>query len=171
MIYRDTQDLIDAIKPYCSLDTLSISTENRDWRGKLYRSDLVWILEKYFVGFEVFDNEIRVQYFEDHVHLEQWTEEDKTSHVREAKELLIKLFTYPIVKREVFKGKRRIKYEYFFINDEGERERVNGPWFIGLFGLSLRKETVREKVFKYSLANHDFEPFNPSLNIDDQEQG
>lgn len=164
MIYKETQELIDAIKPYCSLDSLSISTENKDWKGKPYQSDLVWILQKHFVGFEVFDDEIRVQYFEDHIHLEQWTETDKTSHVNEAKELLIKLFTYPIVKREVFKGRRRIKYEYFFINDDGERERVNGPWFIGLFFLSFKKDTIKEKIFKYSLENHDFELFDPSEN-------
>jgi len=162
MLYKDTQDLIDAIKPYCSLDTLYISTDNRDWRGKPYQSDLVWILKKHHIGFEVFEDEVRIQYFEDHIHFSQWSEQDTTSHIKEAKETLINIFTLPIIIQEIYIGNKRTRYEYFFIDHEGKRESINGPWILRLFFFRRKKKVIKESTFKYSVQTHDFELINYS---------
>ena len=65
MNFEITNELIDTIKPYTENATVTISTDNKDWKGRDYKSDFVTIDEKNNVGFEVFDNEIIVFYFTD----------------------------------------------------------------------------------------------------------
>ena len=62
MNFEITNELIDTIKPYTENVTVKISTDNKDWKGRDYKSDFVTFDEKNNVGFEVFDNEIIVFY-------------------------------------------------------------------------------------------------------------
>ena len=75
MNFEITNELIDTIKPYTENVTVKISTDNKDWKGRDYKSDFVTIDEKNNVGFEVFDNEIIVFYFTDHYHFEDYSSE------------------------------------------------------------------------------------------------
>jgi len=165
MIYKDTQDLIDAIRPFCNVEKLSLSTENIDWRGRPYKSDLVRINPKYHVVFEVFDIETQIGFFDDHIHFENYSSGDKEdrSYVPRAKEFLVKLFTLPIVKREVYKGKRCVRYEYFFITPEGKREHTAGIMVLKLLTLPFQRKTIKETTVKYQLASDNFESFDPGL--------
>ena len=63
MNFEITNKLIDTIKPYMGNATLTISTDNKDWKGRDYKSDFVTLDKKNNVGFEVFDNEIILFYF------------------------------------------------------------------------------------------------------------
>ena len=75
MNFEITNELIDTIKPYTENATITISTENNDWKGRAYKSDFITIDDKNNVGFEVFDNEIIVFYFTDHYHFEDYSSE------------------------------------------------------------------------------------------------
>jgi len=164
MNFQDTQDLIDAIKPYCDLSTLSISIDNKDWRGRSYTSDLVRILEKHHVGFEVYDIEIIIFYFDDHIHFEDWISGDITdrSYVARAKEYLVKLFTLPIQKVEVYKGRKLMRFKYRFIQPNNTEAHMAGTTSLHLFANPLSRKTTRVTRVKYSRLTHDFEPFDPS---------
>jgi hypothetical protein len=161
MNHQDTQDLIDAIKPFCSLETLSISTENLDWKGRPYQSDWVNILKKHNICFEVFENEIIIQFFDDHVRFENWTSDDKTdrSYFSYAKEFLINLFTQPIRKVEVYRGNRLMRFKYMFIMQDGKEESMAGTMCLHLFSNPFSRKTTKETIVKYRRKNNDFEPF------------
>lgn len=75
MNFETTTQLIDILKPHIVAGKITTSTENKAWKGRSYKSDYVTIDERNNVGFEVFDNEIIVFYFTDHVHFENYTSE------------------------------------------------------------------------------------------------
>lgn len=75
MINGLTAILLDELKPYIENSIVDISTENKDWRNRDYKSDLVTIDAKNQVCFEVFDNEIIAYYFIDRYHFEDYTSE------------------------------------------------------------------------------------------------
>ena len=51
MNFEITKELIDTINPYTENVTVKISTDNKDWKGRDYKSDFVTIDEKNNVGF------------------------------------------------------------------------------------------------------------------------
>ena len=73
MNFKITNELIDTIKPYTENAIITLSTDNKDWKDRDYKSDFVTIDEKNNFGFEVFDNEIIVFYFTDHYHFEDYS--------------------------------------------------------------------------------------------------
>ena len=73
MNFETTAILLDELKTYIENSIVDISTENKDWRNRDYKSDLVTIDAENQVGFEVFDNEIIVYYFTDHYHFEDYS--------------------------------------------------------------------------------------------------
>ena len=46
MNFEITNELIDTIKPYMGNATLTISTDNKDWKGRDYKSDFVTLDKK-----------------------------------------------------------------------------------------------------------------------------
>lgn len=52
MNFEITQQLLDAISPYYDLDNITVSTENKVWKGSPYQTDFVTLIEKNNVLFE-----------------------------------------------------------------------------------------------------------------------
>jgi len=129
MNYDITQLLLDAISLYCDLSCITVSTENKDWKGRHYLSDVVTLVEKNNVRFEVFDKEIIVSYFTDHVHFEDYSFELKDGEpnfVIRVKEFLVQLFSLPVRHMEVYKGTKLIYEKYFFVKTNNEEECISG---------------------------------------------
>ena len=129
MNYDITQSLLDAISPYCDLDNISVSTENKVWKGSPYQTDFVTLIEKNNVHFKVFDNEIIISYFTDHKHFEDYTfelEDGEPDFAARAKEFLVLLFTLPIRHTEVYKGTKLLSEKHYFAHPGGEEHCISG---------------------------------------------
>ena len=55
MNFKITNELIDTIKPYTENAIITLSTANKDWKDRDYKSDFVTIDERNNFGFEVFN--------------------------------------------------------------------------------------------------------------------
>ena len=127
MNYDVTKDIIDALKPYINTSDFIISTENEDWRGRTYKSDFITIDSKNNVHFEVFDNQIIVSFFSDHIHFQKDSESGNDfSFINDAKEFLIKLFTLKIRREVTFKGSKIVSERYLFVNPNGTTDCPSG---------------------------------------------
>ncbi len=76
MNFKTTAELLEALNPFIKNANITVSSENKSWRNRSYKSDYITIDEKNDVGIEVFDNEITVFYFTDHCHFEDCSYED-----------------------------------------------------------------------------------------------
>lgn len=163
MNHKATEKILNAIRPFCDLNDILISTENKDWRGRNYKSDYVTIIKRHNIGFEVFDNEIIAFYFTDHCHFEDYssTTEDDADYVTRAIDFLTRLFTLPIRYVKVTRGKRVKREEYFFVMQNGQEESMSGPC-IRLFGGNpfLRKITTKVN-WQYDKTAGDFINYTP----------
>jgi hypothetical protein len=121
MNYKVTEKILNNIRPVCDLSNIFISTENKDWRGRTYKSDYVTIIKHHNIGFEVSDNEIIVFFFTDYCHFEDYssTNENDEDYTTRAIDFLTRLFTLPIRYVKVTKGKMVKREEYFFILRNG----------------------------------------------------
>ena len=54
MNFEITTELLETIKSYIEKANTTIATENKDWKGRTYKSDFITIDDKNNVGFEVF---------------------------------------------------------------------------------------------------------------------
>lgn len=128
MNYCETQKLLDIIYKYLPAESLFVQTENTDWRGRKYKSDFVNVLESDNIGFEVFENEIIIFYFTDHVHFEDYTldGEPEKNYTERAESFLKKLFTLPIERCYTKKGDKVVRDESFFVVSETEKESCTG---------------------------------------------
>ena len=136
MNYPITSELLEIINSYVPREKCAISTENRDWRGKAYRSDLVTIDEKNHVGFEVLENEIIVFYFTEHHHIEDYTadlEAGEPNYAERAKAFLHDLFTCRITQVKQYRGNTLTSEKYLFIHPDGTEECPAGPWVHSLW--------------------------------------
>lgn len=129
MNYTATQELLDIAKTYCSPSGITISTENKDWKGRPYRSDFVTLIKKQNIHFEVFDNEIIIGYFSDHIHFEDFSSDLKggdPNYIERAKEFLTQLLTLPIQHIEKYKGRTLVKEKYCFVLPDGREDCISG---------------------------------------------
>lgn len=154
MNFEATLVLLETLKPYLENSVVDISTENKDWRNRAYKSDFVTVDSKNHVGFEVFDNEIIVFYFTDHYHFEDYTselEEGDEDYVERAKCFLKELFEYKIRHVEYYKGKTLSSEKYFVTYNDGREEKcITNTWyglskFINPFG----KRTVKSTTWQF----------------------
>ena len=132
MNFEITNELIDTIKPYTENVTVKISTDNKDWKGRDYKSDFVTIDEKNNVGFEVFDNEIIVFYFTDYYHFEDYSselEDGEDDYIKRAKDFLIELFENQIKYIEIYRGKKLATEKYYLVYSDNSEERIGGTWW------------------------------------------
>lgn len=120
--YEQTTELLDAIKPLCNIDSATSTTE---------KSDFVTLEAEHNVGFEVFENEIIIFYFKDHVHFEDYSserEEGEPDYVERAKDFLVNLFTKEIRIEEYYKKDELVKDCYYFVTSEGD-EYIGGTYW------------------------------------------
>jgi len=148
--FEITSELLETIKPYIENVDITITTENRDWKGRDYKSDFVTIDEKNNVGFEVFDNEIIVFYFTDHYHFEDYSselEDGEDDYRKRAKDFLIELFENEIKYIEIYRGKKLATEKYYILYSDNTEERIGGTWwglerFLNPFAKTIEKTTV-----------------------------
>lgn len=150
MNFEITTELLETIKSYIEKANTTIATENKDWKGRNYKSDFVTIDEKNNVGFEVFDNEIIVFYFTDHYHFEDYSSElqdGDDNYIKRAKDFLNELFENQIKYIEIYKGKKLATEKYYFIYSDNTEERIGGTWwglerFLNPFAKKIEKTTI-----------------------------
>lgn len=147
MNYPTTELLLDEMQNYFDIDDFSIVTESKDYRGRPYRSDFVTLIEKQNVRFEVFDNEIIVSYFTDHVHFEDYTSELSDSdpdYIHRAIDFLKNLFTLPLKRYDYYKANKLIKDKYCFIKSDGTEEFIGGCWYglVSFFNPFAKKKLI-----------------------------
>lgn len=137
MNYQTTKLLLNDLKEYFSIEEIEISAKNGDFKGKQYKSDLVTLIENQDVCFEVFDNEIIVFFFTNHLHFEDHSsglKEGDPDYIQRAREYLKRLFTLPLRKYDTYKGKKLSCERYYFILPDGTEEQAGGVLY-GLFRL------------------------------------
>ncbi len=161
MNFENANILLEAIKPYTENATITISTENRDWKGRVYNSDFVTIDEKNDVSFEVLDNEIIVFYFTDHVHFEDYSSElddGDDDYVKRAIKFLIELFENQIKYIAIYKGKKIATEKYYMIYPDGRETRIN--YIMHSFANFLNpfaKRTEKTTIYKFDKVKGCFE--------------
>ncbi len=158
MNYITTEKILNALRPVCDLSNISITTENKDWKGRTYKSDYVTIIKTHNIGFEVFDNEIIVFYFTGHCHFEDYssTHKNDEDYISSAIDFLTKLFTLSIRYSKVTRGNKIKREEYFFVMQNGQEESLAGP-SLRLFGgnLFIRK-IATNLTWQYDKESNDF---------------
>lgn len=167
MNYETTSILLEAIRPYLENATVEISTENKDWRGHSYESDLVSIDPVNHVGFEVFENEIIVSFFTDHCHFKNQISElqnGEENYIERAKSFLIELFEHKIQLMECWKGKKLSSEKYYLLCNDGSRKGIGRTWFglvrfINPFG----KKFVRSTTWQFDKAKGIFTTRTPKM--------
>lgn len=151
MNFETTSMLLEGIKPYIENAIVDITTENKDWHNRNYKSDFVSIDAKKHVGFEVFENEIIVFYFTDHYHFEDDSselQEGEENYIERAKSFLKNLFEYKIRHVEFYKEKALSSEKYFILyNDDRGDECIGKTWFgiskfINFFGKKSMHSTI-----------------------------
>lgn len=176
--FETTSILLEFLKPYIDNSIVDISTDNKDWRNREYKSDLVIIDAKNNVGFEVFDNEIIVFYFTDHCHFEDYSSElqsGQDNYIERAKSFLKELFEYKILHVEYYKGKSLYSEKYYIMYIEGrEYECIGKTWFgllkfINPFG----RKAVHSTIWQFDKSNGIFSErplINPERSLINPEQ-
>lgn len=161
MNFTITSELFETIKPYTENVNIAITTENKDWKGRTYKSDFITIDDKNNVGFEVFDNEIIVFYFTDHYHFEDYSSELKDGeddYIKRAKDFLTKLFENRIKYIEIYKGKKLATEKYYLIYSDNTEERIGGTWWgVGRFLNPFAKKTEKTTIYKFNKSKGYFE--------------
>ncbi|MBQ3563459.1 MAG: hypothetical protein IJA21_02490 [Clostridia bacterium] len=161
MNFEITNKLIDTIKPYLENAKITISTANKDWKGRKYKSDFVTIDEKNNVGFEVFENEIIMFYFTDHYHFEDYSSElvdGGDDYVKRAKVFIIELFENKIKYIQVYKGKKLATEKYYIVYSDNTEERIGGTWW-GLARIlnPFAKRAEKTTIYKFNKEKGFFE--------------
>lgn len=138
-----TQTILEALSGLLNRDRLGISTENFDYKGNPSSSDYVTVDKAHTIGFEVFDGETRVDFFDDHRHFGPFYD-GTGDYIQDTVLFLRRLLTSTLVKHEVWKGRVCLRYEWFFLRDDGRKASVAGAWLKPLFALVnpfAKKET------------------------------
>lgn len=164
--FEATAVLLEALKPYIGNAAIAITTENKDWRNRNYKSDFVSVDAENHVGFEVFENEIIVFYFTDHSHFEDYSSElqdGEENYMERAKSFLKELFEYKIRHVEYYKGKTLSSEKYFILyNDGREDECIGNIWFgLSKFINPFGKKTTRSMTWQFDKAKGVFTTRQP----------
>lgn len=135
--HNHTQHLLSALEDLIDIQHAEISSENTDYLGNPSGSDYVLLEKANHIGFEVFSDEIRVDFFDNHTHFGSNyimdPDVDSEGYVRDALTLIRRLLCETLVKHEIYRGRTRIRYEWFFVNADGSKESIGGPWWKPLF--------------------------------------
>lgn len=161
MNFEITSQLLETIKPYTENANITITTENKGWKGRTYKSDFVTLDEKNNVGFEVFDNEIIVFYFTGHYHFEDYSselEDGEDDYIKRAKDFLTKLFENQIKHIEIYKGKKLATEKDYFIYLDNTEERIGATWWgFERFLNPFAKKIEKTNTYKFDKAKGYFE--------------
>ena len=156
MNYHITNNLLDIVYKLAPTSDIKIScTNNKDWRGKEYQSDLVTIDETSHVGFEVFENEIIAYFFSEHHHFEDYSssiDEDEPTFVDRMETFLNDLFTCTIRYEKQYKRKTLISERYVFVHEDLTEECPAGVW---VHGILVRLIPFLRKRTEYKLWKFD----------------
>ncbi len=152
--FETTLVLLEALKPYIGNSVVDISSDNRDWRNRSCKSDLVTIDADNHILFEVFDNEVIVGYFTDHYHFEDYTSElqsGQDNYIERAKNFLKDLFENKLLHVEYNKGKSLYSEKYFIIYHDGrEVECIGNTWFgLKKFINPFGKKSVNSTIWQF----------------------
>ena len=166
MNFETTSTLLKVLKPYIESSIVNISTDNKDWRNRCYKSDFVTIDAKNHVGFEVFDNEVIAFYFTDHYHFEDYSselQEGEDNYIERAKSFLKELFENKIRHVEFYKGKSLSSEKYFIMYHDGrEDECIGNTWFgLSKFINPFGKKTVHSTIWQYDKSKGVFTTRRP----------
>lgn len=166
MNFETTSMLLDTIKPYIMNAVVDITTENRDWRNRKYKSDFVCFDAKNNVGFEVFDNEIMAFYFTDHCHFEDYSselQEGEENYIERAKSFLKDLLEYKIRHVEYYKGKTLSSEKYFILYNDGRGDECIGNAWFGLskFINPFAKKSIHSTTWQFDKSKGVFTTRQP----------
>lgn len=158
LILSQLTDLID-------IGQVEISTNNTDYLGLPSGSDYVLLEKQHHIGFEVFEDEIRVDFFDDHTHYGRNYDFDENAsmeeYVSQAVACLQRIFTQTLVKMETFRGyKQIIKYEWFFLCPDGRKESIAGVMYAHLFSFRnpFKKKICLQSNWRYHKESGTFVP-------------
>ena len=118
-IYPVTQELL-GLAENLGCGNISLSTENRDWQGRVGYWDLVTLIDAQNVGFSVDSGEIVIRYFSDHVHFGE-------ADFREAGTFLTRLLTCPLRRVQKYRGRGLAAEKYTLLLPDGQ-EVSGGGW-------------------------------------------
>lgn len=166
MNFKTTSVLLESIKHYIINSTINISTENKDWRNRKYKSDFVTIDDKNNIGFEVLENEIIVFYFTDHTHFEDYTsksQDGKDNYIERAKTFLKELFEHKIQHIEYYKGKSLFSEKYFLLYNNGNDNKCIGNILHSLFKIinPFAKKSTRLTIWQFDISKGIFTTRQP----------
>lgn len=153
--HAHTQHLLSGLEDLVDIQRAQITTENTDYLGNPSGSDYVLLEKANRIGFEVFSQEIRVDYFDDHTHFgvnyAVDSDESPDGYVRDALALIRRLLSETLIQHEIFRGNTRIRYEWFFMNADGSKESIGGPWLKPLFTFAnpFRKKRHQQSRWRY----------------------
>lgn len=168
MNYETTSLLLDTLKPYIENSIVDISTENKDWRNRNYKSDLVTIDAENQVGFEVFANEIIVYYFTDHCHFEDYSSElqdGQEDYIERAKSFLKEFFEYRIRHIEYYKGRSLSSEKYYIMYGDGRKDECIGNTWFGFSKLinPFGKKSVKSTTWQFDKSKGIFTTRQPKI--------
>ena len=146
VIRENTEQILHALDEWIDTSLVEIETRNADSCGHKTNSDYV-ILEKCnHIGFEVFSNEIRVDYFGNHTHFGR-DNTISTEYTQQAIDFLRAIFSRTLVKMETYRGHKQIRYEWFVLSADGRKEWIGSHWneplfpFVNPFRRKTHKQT------------------------------
>lgn len=153
------------------MQDIAISTDNKDWKGRPYQSDLVTLIKKDNVFFEVFEDEIIISFLSTHVHFENYSfglKAGEPDFVIRAKEFLKQLFTLPIRHEAVYKGKKLKREKYSFAHPDGQGESLSGVIvYLSFIPYLFAKKRTQFTTWNYDKKHNRFtttQPWKPSPN-------
>lgn len=153
--HENTKHLLSALEDLIDIRHVEITTDNKGYPGRPSDYDCVLLEKEKKISFEVFDKEIVVYFFDDHTHFYADFNED---YFQEAIDCLRLLFSQTLVKIETFRGRVRTRYEWFFLQKNGRKDSIAGPWLAPLFTFvnPFRRKTYRESRWKYHRGTETF---------------
>lgn len=147
---KETQYILDSISNLIDISKAEISTENLDYKGRKYISDFVILNKSDNIGFEVFEDEIRVFYLREHTHIGVIYGMKETEIVEDAVDLIKKVLTSKLKYIQVFKGKKLLKEShYFLINDLWEKQSTTSYSLVNCIN-PFAKKTIKETEWEFS---------------------
>lgn len=154
MNYKTTSQLLEAMDTFIDKSKISISTDNKDWKNRDYKSDFVMIDDKSNVGFEVFDNEIIVYYFTGHYHFNDYNLENEydNNYIKRAEIFLLDLFKKQIKHEQTYKGNSLTSEKYYIIyQDEREDNCIDNAYYTFTNIINcFRKKEITSTIWQYN---------------------
>lgn len=153
--HEATRQILSTLEDLIDIGQVDISAENKDYLGRPSGSDYVTLEKANRIGFEVFADEIRVDFFDDHTHFGRNYNCDEDAQfdqsVEQATTFLRQLFSQTLVKLETYRGRTRTRYEWFFLCPDGRKESIGGPWFAPLFTFvnPFRRKTFQQTHWRF----------------------